>query len=487
MIGQRRDEERMPDGGRLRAWPLVVFGLAVIGLSVVLTSGIGVAASTAAPTSTAEPVVSGSPALGSTLTATEGTWTGSPTSFTFQWVRCGTSGGSEDGSDCAVIGGATTAAYIVASGDVGSRLRVRVTASNADGATTVASNATTLIGAAPARVSDPVVTGTARVGSTLTASQGGWTNSPTSFTYRWVRCPASGGDPLGETCAAIGGATSSSYVVASGDVGARLRARVTASNSSGSTTSASNATPVVSSQPQGPRNTGEPGISGTARVGSTLTASSGSWTGSPTSYAFQWYSCPSTGGRPDATDCSALGGATARSYVPAAGTVGRRLRVRVTATNASGSGVAVSNPTAAVQAAPPATGCPAGTGPVPVSQLTSPARLLVDGQSITPFPVGRSSTVVTMRFRVSACGGRPVQGALVYATAVPYNQYAVPPEQMTGADGWAQVTTSQGRAFPAAERQQLLVVFVRARKPGENVLGGISTRRLVSFAVDLRR
>jgi hypothetical protein len=110
---------------------------------------------------------------------------------------------------------------------------------------------------------------------------------------------------------------------------------------------------------------------------------------------------------------------------------------------------------------------------------------LIDGQQASPSVVPRTVSDVTLRFHVSACGGRSVQGALVYATAVPFEQFGVPAEVTTGSDGWATLTLHRASRFPASSRQQLLAVFVRARKTGESLLGGVSNRRLVSFPVNL--
>ncbi|MEO5575415.1 MAG: hypothetical protein ABIR67_12255 [Gaiellaceae bacterium] len=233
-----------------------------------------------------------------------------------------------------------------------------------------------------------------------------------------------------------------------------------------------------------PANQSPPTISGTPEDGKTLTASTGRWTGTePITYAYSWRRCDSDGG-----SCSAIGGANERTYVLKRPDVGNTLRVRVTATNRDGSVNATSVPTALIRAATaaaPAAGCN-GNAPLPIAGISLPDRLNIDGQTMNPTIVGRSTQSITFRFHVS-CKGKAVQGALVYAPAVPFNQFTNPAEAATGADGWAQFTVTQLSGFPAARSQQLLVVFARARKPGEDVLGGVSTRRLVSFPVDLRR
>ncbi len=230
-----------------------------------------------------------------------------------------------------------------------------------------------------------------------------------------------------------------------------------------------------------PSNQAPPTISGTAEEGKTLTANNGTWGGSPTSFTYAWRRCDEDGGA-----CADIGGATEKTYVPKKVDVGNTLRVRVTARNNDGSTGSTTVPTAVVKAAPVApSGCD-GAAPIPIASVSLPNRLLIDGQQISPGVVGKSTATITVRLRVT-CKGKPVQGALVYAEAVPFNQFTAPAEQQSGADGWATLTMNKAAGFPATSRQALLVVFGRARKAGEDILAGVSTRRLVSFPVDLKR
>src|ERR1700675_4965528 len=137
------------------------------------------------------------------------------------------------------------------------------------GAALFTSAAAARTAAAPRNTSSPTITGTAREGNTLTAHNGGWANSPTSFAYQWQRCA-----PDGSGCSDITGATKQTYSLASADDDHTVRVNVTASNADGQSSASSPVTKLISSN-SAPVNTAKPAISGTASVGQELAASTG--------------------------------------------------------------------------------------------------------------------------------------------------------------------------------------------------------------------
>jgi len=197
---------------------------------------------------------------------------------------------------------------------------------------------------APVNIDPPTITGTARQGEVLTAQNGTWENSPTEFRYRWLRC-----NPLGNSCVLLA-ADGKTYRVGQVDVGHTMRVRVTAINADGSTNARSEQTEVVVSNAAPLTNTARPTISGEARVGQELSASEGTWTGNPTSFAFQWQRCDV-----DTLTCANVIGATGRSYGVRLADLGFRLRVEVTARTDNRSGTATSSATAIVVPTTPIT------------------------------------------------------------------------------------------------------------------------------------
>ena len=145
-------------------------------MSLAMTAGaVFVWAATAAaapPANTTLPSITGTPKVGETLTAQNGTWTNSPTSFQYQWQRCDGAGAS-----CVNIAGAVEKTYLLKAAEANHTLRVRVLAVNADGSASARSGPTAVVtaGTAPVNTARPSITGDARVGETLTAEDGTWT------------------------------------------------------------------------------------------------------------------------------------------------------------------------------------------------------------------------------------------------------------------------------------------------------------------------
>lgn len=227
-----------------------------------------------------------------------------------------------------------------------------------------------------------------------------------------------------------------------------------------------------------PQSTAPPTISGTPRVGQTLTATTGTFTGDqPITYAYQWQRCDTNG-----ASCSNVIGATGQSYTLTSADLSRTIRVAVTATNARGSTSATSVPTSVVQAAAPAGPAgqirlASGLVSIPASSVAPPERLLIDRVRFSPNPVRSRTGAITVRVRVRDTRGFVVRGALVFLRSTPILT-STPPETATQTDGWVTLRVFPRRAFPL-RNGYFVQFFVRARKAGDNVLAGVSTRRLV--------
>jgi hypothetical protein len=123
------------------------------------------------------PVIEGTPRAGSTLAVRVGTWTPTPTTWTYQWLR--------DGQR---IAGATKSTFVVPSSSVGSRLSVTVTGGRAGYESSAVSSAQSNPVAALKKLTatpKPKISGTARVGKVLTASAGKWSPAPVTLSYQW--------------------------------------------------------------------------------------------------------------------------------------------------------------------------------------------------------------------------------------------------------------------------------------------------------------
>ena len=327
--------------------------------------------------------------------------------------------------------------------------------------------------APPRNTVAPTISGTQRAGETLRANPGTWTgDQPITFSYQWVRCSAQLSN-----CRNISGATRREYRLTSTDVGRRLVVNVQARNSDGAR-SAQASTGVIGPRATRPANTAPPTISGTPQEGQTLTAIEGTFTGTqPLTFSYRWIRCDRNG-----ANCADIGGAEAKTYVVSSADVGQTLRVRVAARNSAGAASATSVPTAVIApAAPPG---PRGQiklrsacTSIPVASVSLPQRLVIGQVAFAPNPVRSRRRPITARVRVVDTRGFVVRGALVFIRSTPLLT-STPPEQATGLDGTVTFQLVPRASFPL-RRGQNVQFFVRARKAGDSVLAGVSTRRLV--------
>jgi hypothetical protein len=176
--------------------------------------------------------------------------------------------------------------------------------------------AITAVAPAPVNSTLPVISGSTTLGSVLTTTNGTWSNSPTSFAYQWKR----GATNIGTNA--------STYTLVIADSTAAITCVVTATNAGGSTPATSN---TITAGNYAPVNTVAPVISGGQNVGDVLTTTNGTWSGTPTSYSYQW--------KRGVTNI----GTNANTYTLVSADAGTNITCVVTATNATGSTNATSN------------------------------------------------------------------------------------------------------------------------------------------------
>ncbi len=316
------------------------------------------------PSNLTPPTITGTPQQGQTLVGSNGTWTTTVSAYTYQWQRS-----TDNGSTWSTISGANTSNYVPGAGDLAAKIRLTVTAINANGqgSATAAAVGPVTPGTPPVSTAPPAITGTAQQGQTLSASNGTWANSPTAYTYQWQRSA-----DTGLTWIAVAGANAATYTPVAADIGSIVRVSVTATNAYGSPTALSAWTNTIASG--APHSTGAPTIVGIVRQGQVLTASTGSWNPTGTAYAYQWQRSADNG-----QNWTSITGASSATYTPLGADIGTTLRINVTATNPYGTLTATSPATALVSS-----GAPFSTSPPVIAGAPHQGQVLTVASTWNP-------------------------------------------------------------------------------------------------------
>ena len=329
---------------------------------------------------------------------------------------------------------------------------------------------------APTNTKEPSVTGSPIVGKDLTGNDGTWTGTGNTYARKWLRC-----DKNAASCAAIAGATATKYKVTSADLGATIRFEVTASNADGTKTVQSNPTPVITTASGVPASTSPPAISGSATVGTTLTATTGSWVGDqPITFSYQWVECDKSG-----NSCKSIGQATRESYKLTQAEVGSTVRVKVTAKNTRGKASASSVQTAVVADASGGGGggiinLPGGGKSVDVVDVPKGERLIVQTVTFDPNPVRSRNAPITVTITVKDTRGYFVRNAYVFLRSTPILT-STPTDAQTATDGRIAYAVNPRSDFPLKNGYSVQF-FVKAYRKGDPSLAGISGTRLVQVA-----
>jgi hypothetical protein len=293
------------------------------------------------PVNTVVPTISPkTPTVNSVETATTGTWSGSPSSYSYQWLVCNVSG-----AECANITGASSASYTVPPTDAGRSLVVRVAAANAGGGGLSVPSAPTAAAIQPPTnaVSPSLSTNNPAEGVALSVSQGTWSGYPApAYTYQWQRCNSTAGE-----CTSISGATSVGYTPKAAEAGKTIQAIVRAANSAGQASASTHASNTVTSAviTTAPANISRPTFStNTPQQDVAISITNGEWTGSPSpSFTYRWERCNTSG-----EECTIIPAAISSSYTPVATDVAKTLKAVVTADNSTGEGSAETGRSSAV-------------------------------------------------------------------------------------------------------------------------------------------
>jgi hypothetical protein len=345
---------------------------------------------------------------------------------------------------------------------------------------------------APTFRAPATITGSAVVGGQLEAHNGSWLydngmscKEECVMSYWWQRC-----DAAGSACADISGAANRFYTVQAADAGSRLRAMemmskydcgagdsqtgivpcrwdsrtapsgmtdvVPGSAPTGGTTTPTTPPAPKPQAPLAPAVTTAPEVKGVAMVDEILSATRGTWSGSPT-LALEWQRCDARG-----ENCEGTGLST-ETYTAIPFDIGKTLRVQITASNVAGARTATSAVTEVISELKPTE---AKTW-IPAAKVTPPHRLLIDETTAKPARFAKRGPV-TVALRIADDRGFKIQGALVTAVVLPGASLLAPPEATTDEEGLATLVFTPGPKLNLKKKGTITIV-ITARRPGDKL------------------